>query len=303
LAQGAIQLTHVHNFLVVSPHNYPMSQTKFVAVVSLLASAVVQANQCSCDGGCPSNGELQNGVSLLQTELQRNVIEDSTQRLSRMVGLGTNPSNTDTVMSQLQDALKKAGQEVTEGHTEDEGPLKIQTDQYDQWATDVAIKTICETGFNAGHSAARFLSDGNAKVYEFDFGSHAYAHTAEAFLTAKFPDRLKVTWGDSMKTLPQFHIENPDIKCDLVSVDGGHSFEVADADLRNFAQMASSKHFLVIDDTPCETWSCEGPMQAWKNLVQQGCIKELRQVNMGTNRGFTTGQYTPCPSLWPNFGK
>jgi len=48
-----------------------MSHTKFVAVVLLLASAVVQANQCSLDGECPS-AALQNGGSLLQT----NVIED-----------------------------------------------------------------------------------------------------------------------------------------------------------------------------------------------------------------------------------
>jgi len=53
-----------------------MSHTKFVAVVLLLASAVVQAKQCSSDGECLT-AALQNGVSLLQTKLQTNVIEDS----------------------------------------------------------------------------------------------------------------------------------------------------------------------------------------------------------------------------------
>jgi len=61
---------------VVSLPIYPMSHTKFVAVVFLLASEVVQANQCSQDGECPSDGESQNGVSLLQTKLQTDVIED-----------------------------------------------------------------------------------------------------------------------------------------------------------------------------------------------------------------------------------
>jgi len=55
-----------------------MSHTKFVAVVLLLASAVVQANQCSLDGECPS-AALQNGVSLLQTH----VIED-VEKLARV---------------------------------------------------------------------------------------------------------------------------------------------------------------------------------------------------------------------------
>jgi len=52
-----------------------MSRTTFVAVVFLLASAVVQAAQCSRDGECPS-AALQNGMSLIQTKLQTNVIKD-----------------------------------------------------------------------------------------------------------------------------------------------------------------------------------------------------------------------------------
>lgn len=221
------------------------------------------------------------------------------QQLLQMAGLGT--TDVDSVIGQLEDAITKAGQAISEGHSEDNGLLKKETDQYDQWATDAAIKTICETGFNAGHSAARFLSNGIAHVYEFDIGAHDYSHTAEGFLTSKFHDRLKVTWGDSTKTLPQFHTQHPDITCDLVIVDGGHDVHIADADLQNFAPMASSKHFLAIDDTPCQAPWCTGPTQAWNNLVQQGCIKELSQVSMGGKRGFTMGQYTPCP-LWPNLG-
>ena len=54
-----------------------MSHTKFVALFLLLASGVVQANQCSRDGGCPSDGESQNVASLLQTKLQMDVVKDS----------------------------------------------------------------------------------------------------------------------------------------------------------------------------------------------------------------------------------
>jgi len=58
-----------------------MSHTKFVAVVFQFASAVVQANQCPRDGECPT-AALQNGVSLLQTRLQTNAIEDQMHRSS-----------------------------------------------------------------------------------------------------------------------------------------------------------------------------------------------------------------------------
>jgi len=219
------------------------------------------------------------------------------EQLLKMAGLSTKPSDADSVIRQLEDTINSAGQVINEGHTVNEGMAKTQTDQYDLWASDAAVKTVCETGFNAGHSAARFLSDGNAHVYEFDIGDHDYSHTAERFLTSKFQDRLKVTWGDSTKTLLQFHAQHPDIKCDLVIVDGGHDVQIADADLRNFAPMAASKHLVAIDDTPCKAHYCAGPTSAWKNLVQLGCIKELRQVSIDTCRGFTMGQYTPC-SLW-----
>lgn len=208
----------------------------------------------------------------------------------------------DAVTVELEKAIRGTGEKILEGHSDDHGALIKQTNQYDQWAADDSVKTICETGFNAGHSAARFLSQSKARVYEFDLGDHDYAKTAEAFLTDKFPGRLKVTWGDSTQTLPQFHKENPDIKCDIVIVDGGHLLPVALADLKNFAPMASPRHVLAIDDTPCQEDFCKGPSASWQGLLQQGCIEETGSVSMGASRGFKYGRYAPCPQ-WPNMGK
>merc|ERR1719440_2083882 len=94
--------------------------------------------------------------------------------------------DVNTIMRELDNELSKAGRVVTEGHSGVEAS-KQENDQYDQWARNTDIKTICETGFNGGHSAARFLSQSNATVYEFDLGQHDYAKTAEGFLAAKFP--------------------------------------------------------------------------------------------------------------------
>jgi len=47
-----------------------------MAAVFMMASAVVQASQCSSGVECPSNSQAQNVVSLLQTGLQMNVFKD-----------------------------------------------------------------------------------------------------------------------------------------------------------------------------------------------------------------------------------
>jgi len=47
-----------------------------MAVTFMLATAMVQANECSSVAGCPSNSQPQNLVSLLQTKLRMNVLED-----------------------------------------------------------------------------------------------------------------------------------------------------------------------------------------------------------------------------------
>ena len=56
------------------------------------------------------------------------------------------------------------------------------------------IKTVCETGFNAGHSTLAWLAGNmNTHVYSFDLGRHAYSRPMAAHLQAKFPGRLNVT--------------------------------------------------------------------------------------------------------------
>jgi len=53
-----------------------MARAMCMAVTFLLASAVVQANGCSSGSGCPSDAEPKNLLSLLQTKLRMNVLED-----------------------------------------------------------------------------------------------------------------------------------------------------------------------------------------------------------------------------------
>ena len=48
--------------------------------------------------------------------------------------------------------------------------------------------------------------------------------------------------GDSTVSVPEFFDMYPDVKCDIVSVDGGHSHSVATKDLKNFRRAAAPNH-------------------------------------------------------------
>merc|ERR1719229_40826 len=64
------------------------------------------------------------------------------------------------------------------GWNVNEAGKEAQQAQYDAWAQDGALGTVCEVGFGAGHSALRFLAQGAARVYEFDSGQHPYSRVA-----------------------------------------------------------------------------------------------------------------------------
>ncbi|CAN0191442.1 unnamed protein product, partial [Ectocarpus fasciculatus] len=108
------------------------------------------------------------------------------------------------------------------------------------------VRTICEVGFNAGHSSLNWLlnSHPSTRVLAFDLGAHEYVGAARDFLQAVFPGRLELVLGDSIETVPAHTAadaaagRDPRV-CDLVFVDGNHSEEGTYADLVNFAAKAN----------------------------------------------------------------
>jgi predicted O-methyltransferase YrrM len=136
-------------------------------------------------------------------------------------------------------------------------------------------RLIGEVGFNAGFSSFAFLSaDPNTKVVAFDLGEHAYSKTAKRLIDKKFPGRHTLILGDSTKTVPDYHSKNPDLKFDLVFIDGGHDYEVAKADIMNMRLFCTDRTAVVIDDlTPWLRWG-EGPYRAWNEAVDAGIIRQ-----------------------------
>jgi hypothetical protein len=101
------------------------------------------------------------------------------------------------------------------------GNRPIQARAYYDLARKVAPGTICEVGFNGGHSAAVFLSAAGrrAKMVSFDLSEFEYSETAQQLVGALYPDQLRLIAGRSETTVPRFS-KRHGRACDLFSVDG-----------------------------------------------------------------------------------
>jgi len=162
------------------------------------------------------------------------------------------------------------------------------------------VSRICETGFNLGHSSFNFLTaNRNIVVHSFDLGDHKYAHGMAACMQDQFPSRFFVHFGDSRQTVPKFALEHPNHRCDFIHVDGGHTYEVALADLLNLAAMADVGNMILFDDYP--SWMFQGSLGcAWENVRRWGYVRELLRCTYKRwwhLRGFVLGTVIRPPSL------
>eukprot|EP00439_Symbiodinium_sp_Y106_P073058 s2900_g13.t1 len=191
-------------------------------------------------------------------------------------------------------------------------------------AAGEGVKTICEVGFNAGHSALRWLTHSSAKVLSFDLGDHPYSRPAAMWLASQFPEklrckldqrdaengaealavslagvirtrrilrRLELIWGDSLATVPEFHRQKPELQSELIFIDGGHSYDCAIRDLKNLAALANlQNNRVLLDDT-----FLDDVRRAWDEMLEMGYVEELQswsgEIEAGSY-GFTLGMYT-----------
>jgi len=154
-----------------------------------------------------------------------------------------------------------------EGHS---GAYPHKLLAYQALSAQRIVETICEIGFNAGHSSITWLvANPKAHLYSFDL-PHSYQEIGVSLINELFPGRLTVTNGNSTETIPQFFANNPTIMCDIAHVDGGHDYVTALADLNNLGSRVKAGGILLIDDTLCpgKPW-CVGPQMAWDEYVKK----------------------------------
>ncbi len=115
------------------------------------------------------------------------------------------------------------------------------------------VRTVCETGFNAGSSALIWLSNEYvSQVISFDLMEADYKRNAFSILSQNFPGRLIVIRGATGQTLPEFAKANPQIRCDIVLIDGGHNGEVPYWDAVALRSMSDKNTIVIWDDYTLE---------------------------------------------------
>jgi len=144
---------------------------------------------------------------------------------------------------------------------------------------------LCEVGFNAGHSATQFLTANPlATLLSFDLVENDYVQVALTAVATLFPGRHQLRRGSSALTVPQFHAEQPAFQCNVIFVDGDHTFEGAWADLKNMAQLAPPGATVAVDDM-----DIPGVIQAWEKAIAECLITPEPHQNM------FRGKYQPSP--------
>lgn len=189
----------------------------------------------------------------------------------------------------------KAGEPFEYGA--DEAELNYLT----ELAARPGTRLICEVGFNAGYSSWAFLSGSPSTiVYSFDLAAYAYSDAAKAHIDEHFPGRHHLIQGDSHVTIEQFARDHPDMKFDVIFVDGDHSLEGARADLKDLRALATEDTVVVMDDITPWLWFGEGPTEAWREAANAGLIvhrayyqdgKAVDAVEPPASRAWAEGYY------------
>lgn len=179
------------------------------------------------------------------------------------------------------------------GHSHRGFPLEEKV--FKRLASDPRVKTICETGFNGGHSALRWLlTNPTARIISFDIGDGPGEHHVEAaaaYLKEHFGDRFELVLGNSAETLPAYHAKHPEFRCDLSAVDGGHTYALAKHDLKNLREMTASDGTVAVDDADVQKdKGIDGVLAAVKKLEKWHEFDATESYSEG-HRALTVGHF------------
>ena len=164
------------------------------------------------------------------------------------------------------------------------------------------VRTVCETGFSAGRSSFNYLTANPTVVlHSFDMGNEPYTKPIAAFVGRMFPGRFFIHYGVSRRTVPRFALFSPNVRCDVMIVDGGHVYAAGRADVLNFASMANlERNLIVFDDYPVVGGALDAYGVVWERALRRGLVRErFRCTYSGApdrvERGFTLGTVVKRP--------
>lgn len=114
---------------------------------------------------------------------------------------------------------------------------------------------ICEIGFNAGHSSILILEGQNNNTLNytiFDIGEHKYMKPCFNYIKQNYKNaNIELIEGNSIETIPEWiEINKNKIGTySLIHIDGGHSFECIENDMKNADILIMKEGIIIIDDT------------------------------------------------------
>lgn len=146
----------------------------------------------------------------------------------------------------IDEHLKLLNLEVTEGYV---GKNQCQM-ILDSVSKLKNINYVLEIGFNAGHSAAFFLQNlpSLKSFISCDICSHDYCEPLAKKLKQTFPSTFHFLKGDSKFMLQAFHESHPNLKFDLIFIDGSHNFFNVFLDILYVKNLCHENTILLIDD-------------------------------------------------------
>ena len=182
--------------------------------------------------------------------------------------------------------------------------------------------TYCEVGLNGGHSAAAMLlSSPNVTAHVFDLLEYRYSASVATLLRVRFGSRFQLHPGNSRDMLLGWSAVFVDAgyRCDLVLVDGDHTYLGTRKDIIDLRLAAADGAWLVVDDVVpecnpakrsgaadeayCAAWSRAHPHKKWdqrvigpgiavRNLIQLGVLLNVSAEMHGPHE--MGSPFNPC---------
>ncbi len=144
------------------------------------------------------------------------------------------------------------------------------------------IKTICDSGFNAGYSAFTWLNSNNkTKLYTFAPENFDYFSDVYDILKKMFPGRFKLTTGGPANTLPRFQQNHPEIECNLAVMANTHKdIKTPHRIFRHFDNMMNRTypyHLLLMEDWTKKVYKVGDSI--WEKKVESSHVGQVFRCN------------------------
>ena len=116
---------------------------------------------------------------------------------------------------------------------------------YQELARQDFVHTVCEIGFNVGQSAISWLTTKpDLELISFDIGTRPFTKHMGDVLQKKYPGRFKLIIGDSKTAVLKWAAEHGK-KCDILSIDGDHTYAGVIQDLLHMKVLAAQRNIIV----------------------------------------------------------